>query len=304
MRSLCRLGLFLLGPRMLLYRSRGQTTLPPAELARRVTLLGQQRWGDLLAEAAQAAAAVPSQPRHGSPARPEQQDDDRRAERAAALAHLGELSAASSALEAAPLAPATLETLATLHDLTMKTVATSSLLPRTVWLRRTCLGAHGGAAQAWRGHSRPGDGRRLPPLGVTRWLSSSPRPCRRHAPRTCMREHSVQPPTRASLHAQPWCPSSLWSAFFTVAIASTCFTMRRALFIPSCSRKAASRGTRSCPACSPWASIRRCGPHTPPLNQEKTCLHSWRTHTFPAPRQNAPPHIQGLACGFGLTRQH
>ena len=33
-------GLFLLGPRMLLYRSRGQTTLPPAELARRVALLG------------------------------------------------------------------------------------------------------------------------------------------------------------------------------------------------------------------------------------------------------------------------
>ena len=88
-------------------------------MSRRVNLLAQQRWGDLLAEAARAgqdqnAQASASQRR--LPGTGTDGDLQRRAERAAALAHLGELSAASAALEAAPLAPATLDTVAELRD--------------------------------------------------------------------------------------------------------------------------------------------------------------------------------------------
>ena len=40
--------LFLLVPRMLLYRERGQTRVPPEELTRRVDLLSKDRWDELL----------------------------------------------------------------------------------------------------------------------------------------------------------------------------------------------------------------------------------------------------------------
>ena len=106
--------LFLLAPRMLLYRGRGETRVPRAELDKRVALLAAGQCRDLLDAAAEAAAGsdVPG------PSRANAADDDaqRRAERAAALAHLGELSAASAALTAKPMAPASLETLAALRD--------------------------------------------------------------------------------------------------------------------------------------------------------------------------------------------
>ncbi|MCR9103328.1 MAG: hypothetical protein NXI25_25490, partial [bacterium] len=101
--------LFLLAPRMLLYRGRGETRVPRAELDKRVELLAAGQCRDLLDAAAEVAAGsdVPG------PSRANAADDDaqRRAERAAALAHLGELSAASAALTAMPMAPASLETL-------------------------------------------------------------------------------------------------------------------------------------------------------------------------------------------------
>ena len=98
--------LFLLAPRMLLYRGRGETRVPRAELDKRVELLAAGQCRDLL------DSDVPG------PSRANAADDDaqRRAERAAALAHLGELSAASAALTAMPMAPASLETLAALRD--------------------------------------------------------------------------------------------------------------------------------------------------------------------------------------------
>ena len=106
--------LFLLAPRMLLHRGRGETRVPRAELDKRVGLLAAGQCRDLLDGAAEAAAGsdVPG------PSRANAADDDaqRRAERAAALAHLGELSAASAALTAMPMAPASLETLAALRD--------------------------------------------------------------------------------------------------------------------------------------------------------------------------------------------
>ena len=97
---------------MLLYRSRGQTRVEPAE----------RRWLALLAEAAAAAQTTlqGQQDRRdrGAGRREKQQQDEtqRRAERAMALAHLGEMSAAASALQAAPLAPANQATWEALRD--------------------------------------------------------------------------------------------------------------------------------------------------------------------------------------------
>ena len=109
--------LFLLAPRMLLYRSRGQHHIAPEEISRRVQLLADRRWGELLEEASAAAHADPVQPRKAIDSRPSADEGvRRRAERAAALAQLGELSAASSALTAAPLAPLTTDTLDALRD--------------------------------------------------------------------------------------------------------------------------------------------------------------------------------------------
>ena len=115
--------LFLLAPRMLLHRKRGQSHVPPAELARRAELLGSRRWCQLLDEAAHAADAHPERPANprSRRTRAEPEDDaQRRADRAVALAHLGELSAARTALEAAPLAPSTDETIAALRDPTKR----------------------------------------------------------------------------------------------------------------------------------------------------------------------------------------
>eukprot|EP00439_Symbiodinium_sp_Y106_P007634 s10577_g1.t1 len=76
--------------------------------------MSQDRWDELLCQAAEAAQAEPQQQRRRvpSPTRPAgptaasaASDAQRRAERAVALAHLGELSAARAALEASPLAP-------------------------------------------------------------------------------------------------------------------------------------------------------------------------------------------------------
>ena len=93
--------LFVLAPRMLLYRSPGEARVPPTELDRRVELFRAGRWNELLREASAAAAAPPSRQR-GDPG-----TDEARAHRAAALVHLGELSAAARALTAEPLAPGT-----------------------------------------------------------------------------------------------------------------------------------------------------------------------------------------------------
>ena len=104
--------LFLLAPRMLLYRQQGENRIALEELHRRVATLAAGLHQQLLDEAA--AAAKGTNPRTSrKKARDEIQT---RAERAAALAQLGELSAASSALTAPPLAPANAATLAALAD--------------------------------------------------------------------------------------------------------------------------------------------------------------------------------------------
>ena len=102
--------LFVLAPRMLLYRSPGEARVPPTELDRRVELFRAGRWNELLRKASAAAAAPPSRQR-GDPG-----TDEAHAHRAAALVHLGELSAAARALTAEPLAPGTSDTLAELRD--------------------------------------------------------------------------------------------------------------------------------------------------------------------------------------------
>ncbi|CAK9004209.1 unnamed protein product [Durusdinium trenchii] len=104
-------GLFLLAPRMLLFRRRGETRVARDALEERAALLARGAYADLLDQAAAAAALAPV----ASPA-PRGDCLERRAARAAALAHMGELSAAAAALTAPALAPATAATLAELRD--------------------------------------------------------------------------------------------------------------------------------------------------------------------------------------------
>ena len=101
--------LFMLAPRMLLYRSAGTTHIPPAELDRRCELFQQGGWTQLLQEAQQSSAPLAA---HAPPPN----EDAARAARATALVHLGELSAAGRALTSEPLAPGTPDTLAELRD--------------------------------------------------------------------------------------------------------------------------------------------------------------------------------------------
>ena len=100
--------LFMLAPRMLLSRARGQARIALADLEQRVRLLKAGEWAQLL-QPAQAPAGVTS-------GRPPPDSLEARGERAAALAHLGELSAAARALTAEPLAPGNEETLQELRD--------------------------------------------------------------------------------------------------------------------------------------------------------------------------------------------
>ena len=105
-------ALFLLAPRMLLYRQQGENKIALEELHRRVAALAAGHHQQLLDEA---AAAATCNSRHTS--RKKARDEVQiRAERAAALAQPGELSAASSALTAPPLAPANAATVAALRD--------------------------------------------------------------------------------------------------------------------------------------------------------------------------------------------
>ena len=101
--------LFFLAPRMLLFRSPGETRVAPEQLDRRGNLFQQGLWPQLLADASRAA---PTHPRNGS----SMPDDTARAARAAALVHLGELSAAGRALVCGPVAPGSEATLAELRD--------------------------------------------------------------------------------------------------------------------------------------------------------------------------------------------
>ena len=90
-------------PRMLLYRTPGESRIPPAELDRRCESFRAGHWADLLCQSADAAAADTG-PRRTEPS------DAQRARRA------GELSAAGHALTAQPLATGTGDTLAELRD--------------------------------------------------------------------------------------------------------------------------------------------------------------------------------------------
>ena len=111
--------LFVLAPRMLLFRAPGAARVPLAELARRERLFCEGKWVQLLVESAAAAresTEASAAPGRGRPADGSADDVRRRADRAAALAHMGELSAAAQALTASPLAPATSATLAALRD--------------------------------------------------------------------------------------------------------------------------------------------------------------------------------------------
>ena len=110
--------LFLLAPRMLLYRAPGAGQVPPEELRRREKVFLAGQWLDLLREAASAAQQPPRTQGRATTTQGDEEEEDlrRRAERAGALAHLGELSAAAKALTALPLAPTTRDTLNALRD--------------------------------------------------------------------------------------------------------------------------------------------------------------------------------------------
>ena len=111
--------LFLLAPRMLLFRPQGVTRVLHTKLGRREHLFCAGRWTQLLRDSAEAARAPRPQGSADPRCPPEDGSDGdirRRAERATALAHLGELSAAAKALTASPLAPASAQTLAALRD--------------------------------------------------------------------------------------------------------------------------------------------------------------------------------------------
>ena len=101
--------LLLLAPRMLLFRERGQSSLPRAEFDRRVALLQAGNWTQLLSEAAATCRRQGPAPARDDSLQP-------RADRAASLAALGELSAAAQALVSEPLAPGNGTTLAELRD--------------------------------------------------------------------------------------------------------------------------------------------------------------------------------------------
>ena len=101
--------LFLLAPRMLLYRGRGETRVPRAEPDKRVALLAAGQCRDLLDAAAKAAAGsdVPG------PSRATQRTTMRSgARRERRRSPTWGSSAASAALTAMPMAPASLEPLA------------------------------------------------------------------------------------------------------------------------------------------------------------------------------------------------
>ena len=110
--------LFLLAPRMLLYRAPGAGQVPSEELRRREKAFLAGQWLDLLREAASAAQQQPRTQGRATTTQGDEEEEDlrRRAERAGALAHLGELSAAAKALTALPLAPTTRDTLNALRD--------------------------------------------------------------------------------------------------------------------------------------------------------------------------------------------
>ena len=108
--------LFLLAPRMLLYRSPGEQRVPPEELRRRERAFQGGHWRELLQQAAGAAATAPSAAQRGRRQRTEGEAEADLQRRAAALAHFGELSAAAKALTALPLAPTNQDTLRQLRD--------------------------------------------------------------------------------------------------------------------------------------------------------------------------------------------
>ena len=94
--------LFLLAPRMLLYRAPGTGQVPPEEPRRREKFFLAGQWLDLLREGASAAQQQPRTQGRATTTQGDEEEEDlrRRAERAGALAHLGELSAAAKALTA------------------------------------------------------------------------------------------------------------------------------------------------------------------------------------------------------------
>eukprot|EP00434_Breviolum_minutum_P019350 symbB.v1.2.017057.t1/scaffold1314.1/size125707/10 len=106
--------LFLLTPRMLLYRPRGNASIPATDLRRRAASFQAGRWLQLLNEAAE-AAAMPVQTT-AMPANVAEPSTAARCTRAVTLAQQGELSAASHALTSDPLADSTLATLHALQD--------------------------------------------------------------------------------------------------------------------------------------------------------------------------------------------
>ena len=107
-------ALWLLVPRMLLFRLPGQRVLRKPEWRDRVSALNAGRWAHLLAQANLAGATVSAS--EAAPPAASPPSADRRAERATSLVRLGELSTTSSALVAGPLAPLSEATLAELRD--------------------------------------------------------------------------------------------------------------------------------------------------------------------------------------------
>ena len=107
--------LFMLLPRLLLFRPPRGGNVHKSKLAGRFEDFIEGRWMHLLRTSRQCAEdASTAQSRKGR--RHHEDDLERRAGRALSLVHMGELSAGRQPLEGAPVAPGTRETLSQLRD--------------------------------------------------------------------------------------------------------------------------------------------------------------------------------------------
>ena len=124
--------LFLLLPRLLLYRPPRGGNIHKSKLAERFQAFAEGQWSSLLRQSRQyaeeASAAQHRKRRRQNP----QHDMDRRAARAESLVQLGELSAGRQALEGASVAPGTRRTLDALRDPGRRPPKARDLIPGAI----------------------------------------------------------------------------------------------------------------------------------------------------------------------------
>ena len=115
--------LFFLIPRLLLYKTQGETIIPKEELSRRCVAFTKGEWQDLLEKSDQCVSSG----QNGKPSA-----EEARLIRAEALVGLGELSPARQALESSDLAPGNDATLAKLSDPDRRPPVSLDVLPDSI----------------------------------------------------------------------------------------------------------------------------------------------------------------------------